>query len=89
MNIIQPEPFLAECGDEQLENEVDEEIDEKGKPIGFCETFKNELVDRRPKTATKFDFKAAFGKMCEPETPELLAESPFKAEVGEQIKGVV
>jgi len=31
MNIIQPEPFLAECGDEQLENEIEEEIDEKAE----------------------------------------------------------
>lgn len=68
--------------------EVYEELDAKGKPAGLASIYRNELVDRVKKDKEKYDFRGAFGKICEAELPDEW-ENPFKPEIGVQIKGDV
>ena len=46
----------------------DDGIDEHGKPKGLGQVFKNELADMKTENKPKFDYKAAFGKICETPT---------------------
>ncbi|MDE5655200.1 MAG: hypothetical protein K2I46_06285 [Clostridia bacterium] len=40
-------------------------LNESGKPIGAGHVFKNELLDKKKENKPKFDYKSAFGKICE------------------------
>ncbi len=43
----------------------DDGIDSYGKPKGLGQVFKNELADMKKENKPKFDYKSAFGKICE------------------------
>ena len=43
----------------------DDGIDGYGKPKGLGQVFKNELADMKKENKPKFDYKSAFGKICE------------------------
>ncbi len=43
----------------------DEGLDKYGKPQGLGQIFRNELADMKKEFKPKFDFKSAFGKICE------------------------
>ena len=43
----------------------DEGLDKYGKPQGLGQVFKNELADKKKESKPKFDFKSAFGAICE------------------------
>lgn len=44
---------------------VYEQLDDCGRPVGLGQVFKNELADIKSENKPKFDYKAAFGKICE------------------------
>ena len=43
-----------------------EGLDDNGKPKGIGQIYKNELVNLNMEDKPKFDYKSAFGKICEP-----------------------
>ena len=46
------------------------DIDENGRPKGFCEEFRNELQEKKKEAKPKRDFGRLFGAICEPVTFE-------------------
>ena len=46
----------------------DEGVDEYGKPKGLGQVYKNELADVKKENKPKFDYKSAFGKICQAPT---------------------
>ena len=52
--------------------EVYDKIDEKGRPAGVPFAYKNELVKKEKTSTKKTDFGAAFGKICEDATSDIL-----------------
>lgn len=59
------------CYVEVCETEItvyDDGVDEYGKPKGLGQVYKNELADVKKENKPKFDYKSAFGKICQAPT---------------------